>query len=78
MDREANWRGTVGRGRSGSAVNYLFIGWQHVVRQESEIEGEMLCVVVGLSVYNEVDLILSPLLLEALLVAPVLRHTAAH
>lgn len=35
VDREANWRGTVGRGRSGSAVNYLFIGWQHVVRQES-------------------------------------------
>lgn len=47
-------------------------------RALTEIEGEMLCVVVGLSVYNEVDLILSPLLLEALLVAPVLRHTAAH
>lgn len=42
----------------------------------TEIEGQ-LGVVVSLSVRDEVDLVLPPLLLEALLGAPVLTDTAA-
>lgn len=43
----------------------------------TEINGQ-LRVIVSLSVGNKVDLILSPLLLEALLRAPVLQNAAAY
>ncbi|TNN86257.1 hypothetical protein EYF80_003674 [Liparis tanakae] len=82
-------RGVRGRRRDG-AVNHLVVGRQQSGRKQlcvecgeaaacqtlTEIEGE-LGVVVGLSVRDEVDLVLPALLLEALLGAPVLTDAAA-
>lgn len=49
---------------------------EHVRKLLTEVKGQ-LRVAVSLSVGNEVDLILPPLLLEALLGAPVMANAAA-